>query len=153
MWRYEHSHRVGYGVFLGLYCLTNSSGKTAARSRLRPIPSCMPSSETPTRVVHLFLGKNFICLAVKGGLLWAWIQVRRNLIFLAKPGVKKTHTLTIDEMPVHAHVQQWVVAGNGFAGGTGAQAGTTSTGNEGGGQSHNNMQPHLVINFIIRAKK
>lgn len=81
---------IGSGMeFFGSVLPDKFLWQDGSKVTVEAIPSCMPSSETPTRVVHLFLGKNFICLAVKGGLLWAWIQVRRNLIFLAKPGVKK----------------------------------------------------------------
>lgn len=78
---------------------------------------------------------------------------------LAETGGAKTHTLTTSEIPAHAHdIQRNNVA----ASSTGADASTvyrslantgatyTATQNAGGGGAHNNLQPYLVINYIIK---
>lgn len=64
----------------------------------------------------------------------------------------ETHTLTTTEMPAHTHGLAWsgVYVNNGSAvavpdGGTDAQTG--SAGSDG---AHNNMQPSLALNFIIK---
>ena len=70
----------------------------------------------------------------------------------------KTHTLSINEMPSHNHSL------NGYYGNldgaynikAGNNAGTVadiSTGYNGGGLAHNNMQPSIATNFIVKAKQ
>lgn len=67
---------------------------------------------------------------------------------------KETHTLDITEMPSHNHSGStlgWTPSnmgsGNAFRAVTDG-----STNNTGGGLAHNNMQPYLVCNYIIKAK-
>ncbi len=90
-----------------------------------------------------------------------------NFNTLGKTGGEKTHTLTKNEIPpmnVHMTKDAWydrgglesggavnrrVVAGGATGGATDYIIGTVN----GGGQAHNNLQPYIVSNYIIKAKQ
>jgi microcystin-dependent protein len=65
---------------------------------------------------------------------------------------KETHTLITAEIPSHNHSSFIFGSGSGNSGlGPTTIANTnTTTGDTGGGQAHNNMQPSTVVNFIIK---
>jgi microcystin-dependent protein len=78
---------------------------------------------------------------------------------LAQQAGEEQHTLTIGEMPAHSHGQtlddrtgaqggQNQTDGNGGNVTTGIDNGRTR--NEGGGAAHNNMQPFIVLNYLIK---
>lgn len=83
---------------------------------------------------------------------------------LGSSGGEKTHTLTVDEIPNHAHTMTSYYDDANYNTGTipsdngryslpydaGNITRTQSTNAAGGGQAHNNMQPYLVVNFIIK---
>lgn len=81
---------------------------------------------------------------------------------LGNTGGEKEHALTINEMPSHTHLYRASI-GAGNAEGTlnfGDQNGAVISGsygnaiqNTGGSQAHNNMQPYIALNYIIKAKQ
>lgn len=81
---------------------------------------------------------------------------------LGKREGEKTHSLITDEMPRHKHsigqTYHYVGAGNGdrvmndsYGGSNDSGAGYTETDPVGWGNAHNNMQPSLYLNYIIKA--
>lgn len=72
---------------------------------------------------------------------------------LGQTGGEKTHTLTTQEMPAHTHN---ALDGFSGAGGSGTYPGanrasnSVATSSTGGGGAHNNIQPYLTMNFIIK---
>lgn len=89
---------------------------------------------------------------------------------LGAAGGREMHLLTVGQMPRHSHIQEphehSVYEHAGYHGGSreGAQAGDTTTRvhghitsptqainrEEGGGEQHNNTQPSIILNYIIK---
>ena len=65
----------------------------------------------------------------------------------------KTHTLSIAEMPAHDHTYNRtnnVTAGGSMAIEDGPVTGTATSSSTGGGGAHNNVQPTIILNYIIK---
>ena len=74
---------------------------------------------------------------------------------IGKTGGATSHNLTVAELPAHTHDQK--VANTGTAGTAGSQGGASvdnttagATGSAGDGLAHNNLQPYIVLQYMIR---
>jgi len=87
-----------------------------------------------------------------------------NSFVLGQIAGEENHTVIITEMPTHNHLvsassatpDAGSIANNSWAANPGAYGSSVTTtmspasiGNQGGNQPHTNMQPYLVLNFII----
>ena len=69
---------------------------------------------------------------------------------LGATGGADRHTLTTAQMPSHSHSYLTLTAGAGVAGGSGFAGTSLTTGGAGSSEAHPNVQPTLVLNYIIR---
>jgi microcystin-dependent protein len=92
---------------------------------------------------------------IKGRIIAGRDAAQTEFDVLGEAGGAKTHTLTTAEIPSHAHTQQ--VRSTGTAGTAGTQGASTAnntsvgtTDATGSGDAHNNLQPYIVLNYIIK---
>lgn len=88
-----------------------------------------------------------------------------NFNVLGKMGGEEAHTLTVSEIPSHNHTittfRQYqdgastdsTKIGRTIPAADGGDVSSITSNQTGGGQAHNNLQPYITINYLIRAKK
>jgi microcystin-dependent protein len=72
---------------------------------------------------------------------------------LGATGGAETHTLTIAQMPAHTHTAPTGLSGSGSTNlsiGSGSSGTSSVTGSQGSGNAHNNVQPTIILNYIIK---
>lgn len=73
---------------------------------------------------------------------------------LGATGGAETHTLSSAQMPAHTHTVGAVIGGRNTSTGGGEQityaGSSTASGSAGSGNAHNNTQPTIVLNYIIK---
>lgn len=69
---------------------------------------------------------------------------------LGQTGGTKTHTLITAEMPAHTHGVFEVTGGAAIGAGGVYASNSSTTVSSGGGGAHNNIQPYMTLNYIIK---
>jgi microcystin-dependent protein len=104
---------------------------------------------------HGGAGDSFNLPNIKGRVVVHLNAADAEFDVLGETGGAKTHTLTTAEMPSHVHAEDIGVVGGGGADQTVAQvaqwlSSRQNTEPTGGGGAHNNLQPYIVLNSIIK---
>ncbi len=100
-------------------------------------------------------GTHFTLPSMKGKIPVGYNASETEFDAMGETGGEKTHTLSESEIPAHDHDG---TMGQGFAAGSGpyVQYGTTNSPTSGavpsagGGGAHNNLQPYITLQYIIR---
>lgn len=96
---------------------------------------------------------------LKGRVVVGYDSGQAEFNVLGETGGAKTHTLTTGELPAHTHNIPWR---NNMPNGTsdtarvelantaGSVTGDLATSSTGGGSAHNNLQPYITLNYMIK---
>ncbi len=146
-------------------CITSKNNKFGLDSEgnltVQSITTIDPISQTDINSLYpvgsIYMNVNLVNPSEIFGGTWEQIQDRfllacGNTYANGTFGGEATHTLTINEMPSHNHIQSeelkysntsgWWIGGTG---GTTVEVGNYVTTNTGGSKAHNNMPPYLAV--------
>lgn len=107
----------------------------------------------------MILGNDLFCVPDMKGRVPVGVDSGSNRVTfnntLGGNGGEEFHTLTVNEMPSHAHsanflIQEGNLSPRGDFYGLSTKVVQVNTNNVGGNQSHNNMPPYLVLNYLIK---
>ena len=120
----------------------NTSGSQSGTHTMRLCPYGLGDGST-----------TFNLPSMKGVVVAGKDQSQTEFAGLGQTGGAKTHTLVEAEMPAHTHN---ALDGFSGAGGSGTYSGANrvsnavATSSTGGGGAHNNLQPYIATNYIIK---
>jgi len=98
-------------------------------------------------------GANFNIMDLRGRFITMASSTTGVYTTFAETGGATTTTLTVDEMPAHTHttnVPTYTVMNSDHGSGANTSAGATASGSTGGGLPHSNVEPYLVLQYIIK---
>lgn len=116
----------------------NTSGSQSGVHTLRACPYGLGNGST-----------TFNLPSIPGRAVVGYSAGDANFGYLGQLSGEATHILTENEMPAHHHTVacNTGAAGSGISGG---DSGNKDTSTVGGGAAHNNVQPSIAMNFIIK---
>ena len=98
-------------------------------------------------------GTHFTLPNLKGKVVVGYNASETEFDVLGETGGEKTHTLLTAEMPAHSHnavTDSGSTTGLTLSSAGGATYGQRATNSIGSGTAHNNLQPYITLNYIIK---
>lgn len=134
---------------------SGSSSATVASAANLAIGMTVVSANIPAATTIAAINGTTLTLSANATATASGTAARFSLLsdaqLLGASGGALVHTLVTAQMPAHTHTyNDWSSAGTGTVS-AGSNFGTgIATGSTGGGQPHPNMQPSIVLNYVIK---